>query len=415
MLSERKKGEWHFIFFILLCASGLIHRDDLILIQFVGEISSLKPGESVEQKEKMIGEIDRDVSPSSLSIETLEEIVRNCQRNEERLHELERHTRHERKKAERLLRVATHSSRNRKSSNEETSKQFFVPLEPSDDENLVERVEKLLTNGEKRDLSSACSIEIEMSKIDRNSTERTPKSSRDEKFYDRLDNYVKTGRFNNEEKVRSRSNDEDLKDLARRCEDLLSRLHAQRQRAEILESITHVDRFPPSPIVETKRNESPIEEKQFVSAPSVSLQESLELLRPDFISRSRQRARRIRLLREERQHNAEIDREREQILLFTAAHRPASSHTAQRNVSFFVPTERSASARVPLTHREIKQATKKKYQQLPEVNDQRRKAQLEENRRRNLLRAKLFRSRLRQHVIRYGRTNIDESLTIVDT
>ena len=45
-----------------------------------------------------------DHLPTSLSIETLEEIVRNCQRNEQRLHELERHTRHERKKAEHLLR-----------------------------------------------------------------------------------------------------------------------------------------------------------------------------------------------------------------------------------------------------------------------------------------------------------------------
>jgi hypothetical protein len=63
----------------------------------------------------------------------------------------------------------------------------------------------------------------------------------------------------------------------------------------------------------------------------------------------------------------------------------------------------------------MKQATKKKYEQLPEVKDRRLQHQMEDIRRRNVLRAKVFRTRLRQHVVRHGRTNIDESLTMIET
>jgi hypothetical protein len=155
----------------------------------------------------------------------------------------------------------------------------------------------------------------------------------------------------------------------------------------------------------------------------MSLQQSLELLRPEFVSRSRQRARRIRLLREEREHNAEIDRERRKMLLFSCttcctnpANRTVSSASSSRqNISYIIPYDRSDSSRVPLTYRQMKKATKKKYDQLPEVKDQRLRNQMEDIRRRNFLRAKVFRARLRQHVARNGRTNIDESLTMIDT
>ena len=304
-----------------------------------------------------------------------------------------------------------------------------------------------------------------MSTVDRLLAERTPNheehkisskhsspfDERDERFYERLNNYVQTGRFISPSESapmahpvpvtvptsrpvsKMSAKDDELADLARRCEDLLSRLHTQRQRAEILEHATqnpeHYRRLTPSP---------PPRPIPIISSialppppPPMSLQQALELLRPDFISRSRQRARRVRLLREEREHNAEIDRERRQMLLFSCntccskpstnshsrntSHRALSAPPTRRSVSFVVPHDRSTSSRVPVSYQEMKQATKKKYQQLPEVHDRQRQMQMEEIRRRNVLRAKVFRARLRQHVQRHGRTNIDESLTMIDT
>lgn len=233
------------------------------------------------------------------------------------------------------------------------------------------------------------------------------------------------------------SKDEELADLARRCEDLLSRLHTQRSRAEMLENSTHQYEYyrrptpPSSSSYESHSNHQHHSPRHRSLSPTplppappppMSLQESLELLRPEFISRSRQRARRVRLLREEREHNTEIEREREQMLLFSCStcstnpsKRPvASAPPARRNISFLVPYEPPHSSRLPLTYRQMKQQTKKKYEQLPEVKDRRLQNQMDEIRRRNVLRAKVFRTRLRQHVARHGRTNIDESLTMID-
>ena len=525
-------------------------------------------------------------SPTSLSIESLEEIVRNCQRNEERLHELERHTRHERKKAERLLQQTHRTMHDRDSQNTSVletnnttnensqiddyqpkqrtskSKEFFVALDDdeeeaeeeeeeengkhrrrqnntnnkpqSQDKHLLERVEKLLAGDgttttssevmssqerqrharektkspiddeltekslqidrkyrfETRQLPSACSIENDLSTVDHLLSERTPvnhqrmksdvrfkpdnlvkktidyheenkklSNQRDQLFYERLNNYVQTGRFASPEtekqttttttttdedtyrpkplrpSTKSNSKDEELTDLARRCEDLLARLHTQRNRAEMLEnSIHHYEYHPrPRPSSSTSYESRPYSRHRSLSPspspalpPPMSLQQSLELLRPEFISRSRQRARRVRLLREEREHNTEIDRERREMLLFsctTCCTNPStrtvsatsSTSSSRRNVSFTVPFDRTDSSRLPLTYRQMKQQTKKKYDQLPEVKDRRLQNQMDEIRRRNVLRAKVFRARLRQHVVRHGRTNIDESLTMIDT
>lgn len=514
-------------------------------------------------------------SPTSVSIEALEEIVRNCQRNEERLHELERHTRYEREKAERLLRetyrtmheqnsdatslvdnlTATENSQDdRLTTNyKQSSKEFFVELDEEESENenprrrqsnhnnnksqrqdkhLLERVEKLLAGDgttttassdvmssqerqkkieekststvedeideksldiiqrkslhEPRQLPSACSIENELSTVDRLLIERTPVNkqhrrsnlhvtqtnstkdqidfnqekkylydNRDQQFYERLNNYVETGRFvspepdkqtTDDDTYQSKprqppkmsSKDDELADLSRRCEDLLSRLHTQRNRAEILENSTHqydYHRRPTPPSSTSFESQSNYHRHRSISPspsppehpPPMSLQESLELLRPEFISRSRQRARRVRLLREEREHNTEIERERERMLLFscsTCCIHPSKRSIAsapsrppaktRRNISFMVPYEQSNSSRVSLTYRQMKQETKKKYEQLPEVKDRRLQNQMDEIRRRNVLRAKVFRTRLRQHVARHGRTNINESLTMID-
>ncbi|CAF0777657.1 unnamed protein product [Rotaria sp. Silwood1] len=512
-------------------------------------------------------------SPISFSINALEEIVRNCQRNEERLHELERHTRHERKKAERLLHETyramqngdsqntsnilenstnnDHSYRDNQKSKSRSSKQFYVSLDDENEENenhyrqqsnnnnnnnnnneivkqnkhLLERVEKLLAGdgtttssdimssqerqknitekptspieddldekslniidhknfSESRPLQSACSIEYDLSTVDHLLSERTPINNHriksnvqfneedqskkisdynnekkilpdkhDQQFYERYNNYIETDRsvssriekqptttddetYQYESRPMSRINnkDEELADLARRCEDLLARLHSQRNRAAMLENSTHHYDYhqqqtsPHSSTYESKQN---YHHHQSISstpppvAPSpISLQQALELLRPEFISRSRQRVRRVRLLREERERNAEIDRERRQMLLFSCttccsnpAKRSVSAPSSRRNISYIVPFEQSDYSRIPSTYHQMKKATKKKYDQLPEVSDRRRQHQMDEIRRQNLLRAKLFRARLRQHVARHGRTNIDESLTIID-
>ncbi|CAF0903421.1 unnamed protein product [Rotaria sordida] len=512
-------------------------------------------------------------SPISFSIDALEEIVRNCQRNEERLHELERHTRHERKKAERLLRETYRTMQDGDSQNtsnilenktnndhsyidHQQSKQFFVSLDNENEENenhycqqsntnnnnnnnnnkgtvrqnkhLLERVEKLLAGDgtttssdimssqerqkniiekptspteddleekslnidhiqklpDSRQLQSACSIEYDLSTVDHLLPERTPinnhriksnvhfnqedqtkkindynnekkilSDKRDQQFYERYNNYITTNRsvssrpekqqtkpddgtYQYESRPMSRINnkDEELTDLARRCEDLLTRLHSQRNRAVMLENSTHHYDYhrrqtsPRSSTYKSKQHDHHHHHHQPVSpspppeaAPSMSLQQALELLRPEFISRSRQRVRRIRLLREERERNAEIDRERRQMLLFSCTNccsnppkRAISAPSTRRNISYIAPYDRLDSSQIPSTYYQMKKATKKKYDQLPEVTDRRRQHQMDEIRRRNLLRAKVFRARLRQHVVRHGRTNIDESLTMVD-
>lgn len=218
------------------------------------------------------------------SIETLEEIIRNYQRNEQRLHELQRHVRHERKKAERLL----HETYQR----EELSHKRRDPIE-------------YFISFEKNQPSKPHRV-----------------------------------RFN----LPERNLDEELSDLSHRCENLLSTLQFYRPRKAI---------FSPLP-----NNES-----------NVTLQEALEHSRPDFVSHSRQRVEHI-------YHPGE---------------------------------ERSA------TRAEMNKSTKDKYEQLPEVNERLQKELFEEVKRRNYLRAKIFRHRLRQHVLLHGRTNIDESLTMMDT
>ncbi|CAF3463068.1 unnamed protein product [Rotaria socialis] len=522
-------------------------------------------------------------SPTSLSIDALEEIVRNCQRNEERLHELERHTRHERKKAERLLQETYRTMQDgdsqsasileNKTNNDnnyvdhqklkqQATKKFFVSLDDENEENenlhhrprqahnknnevvsqnkhLLERVEKLLAgdgtttssdimssqerqkkitekstspveddlgdkslNTDQKDLSeshqlqSECSIDYDLSAVDHLLTERTPINShrmksdvhskpenqikqshnyndkkqnssdkRNQQFYERFDDYLETDRsvssrptittaedqvYQYKPPVTSKltDKDEELADLARRCEDLLVRLHSQRSRAVMLEnsthhydyhqqpSPTHTPAYEPNEYYHQQRALSPPltptpPPPPMEGPPLMSLQQALELLRPDFISRSRQRARRIRLLREEREHQNEIERERQEMLLFSCAtccsnpsnrsvstrssRSVSASSSSRRSIAYTVPYERLNSSRVSSTYREMKQATKKKYDQLPEVNNRRRQNQMDEIRRRNLLRAKVFRARLRQHVVRNGRTNINESLSIIDT
>lgn len=227
-----------------------------------------------------------ELIPSSLaSIETLEEIIRNYQRNEQRLHELQRHVKHERKKAERLLHESYQSHEHTYEKKEPV--EYFLSFE-----------------------------------------NRKPSQSH-------------RVRFDLPETDRARNTNDELSDLSRRCENLLSTLHFYRPRKTIFSAVPHHDQN------------------------DVTLQQALELSRPEFISHSRQRVEQI--------------------------HQPLFNYA------------------------EMKRSTKDKYDQLPEVNDRLQRELFEEVKRRNYLRGKIFRHRLRQHVLLHGRTDIDESLTMMDT
>lgn len=229
----------------------------------------------------------------SSSIETLEEIVKNYQRNEQRLHDLKQYVRHERKKAERLLHEAAQR-----------------PKEP---------VEYFLSFDDNQ-----------------------PKKNHHRVRFTLPDQESKTKNY-----------DDELAELSHRCENLLSTLHFYRPRSTL---------FSPVP------NDS-----------SLTLQQALYFSRPDFISHSQQRTEHIQHLREDRQYH------------------------------------RVRSPSPIINYQQMKKQTKEKYNQLPEVHERQQKDLSDECKRRNYLRAKIFRHRLRQHVLLHGRTDIDESLTMVDT
>lgn len=196
------------------------------------------------------------------SIEALEEIIRNCHENEQRLHALKRHARHERKKAEHLLRETYRMKYEQQpiippKQPVKPSIEYFLSFDDDDDDHHHHHRPR----------------------------SRTPRV-----------------RFN----LPPRSQDEELADLSRRCEDLLVRLHTD--------------------------------------------------------------------LRPERDDYHQ-----------------------------------------PFVYQDMKRATKKKYDQLPEVNERLQRDLNNEIKRRNVLRAKIFRLRLRQHVLLHGRADIDESLTMIDT
>jgi hypothetical protein len=387
-----------------------------------------------------------DQSSTSISIDALKEIVQNCQRNEQRLHELERHTRHERKKAERLLREQYRIKQERdkqvsttltnhiddpKPKQQPQSIEYFVPLDDDDnnkkhrhnnksqtkDKYLLEKSlagdskttskdavstkerQKESINSDKKNLSQSVrstnedlSIPNDTHRVRFNILENETKNNNDKQFYERLNSYVHTGRFTTVDQIKADDHDDDISKLSRRCEDLLLRLHAHRDQATILEN--HDYHQPRTSV--TPQYDAP-------SSELITLQKALELLRPGFISDSRQRVQHINQLREEREHNSEIDRERQQINQLSYAN-PIIHHNTHRN-----------SVQLPLTYRDMKEVSKKKYERLPEVSDRLRQGLIHEIRQRNYIRAKIFHIRLRQHVLSHGRTNIDKSLTLVET
>ncbi|XP_051784493.1 uncharacterized protein alms1 [Erpetoichthys calabaricus] len=102
----------------------------------------------------------------------------------------------------------------------------------------------------------------------------------------------------------------------------------------------------------------------------VTLQESLELHRPDFISRSRERMKRLLLKAEERKEEALFQNEREQ-LFCCDAERNRLANNLRRLLD-----QENLSQKREITKKEMFLRSKRKYSQLPEV----RKRQEEERR-----------------------------------
>ncbi|XP_052007423.1 uncharacterized protein alms1 [Xyrauchen texanus] len=117
----------------------------------------------------------------------------------------------------------------------------------------------------------------------------------------------------------------------------------------------------------------------------LSLQEALELHRPEFVSRSRERMKRLELLVEERRLQAVFDREREELFNCPGPSRPLRPAP--------VPGKRV----VP--RREMVQRSKEKYAQLPEVQKRREEERREAEYRSYRLSAQLFNKKITNRVL----------------
>ncbi|XP_058651887.1 uncharacterized protein alms1 isoform X3 [Onychostoma macrolepis] len=118
----------------------------------------------------------------------------------------------------------------------------------------------------------------------------------------------------------------------------------------------------------------------------LSLQEALELHRPEFVSRSRERMKRLGLLVEERRLQAVFNREREELFNCPAPSRPYRPAAP-------VPRKRV----VP--RREMVQRSKEKYAQLPEVQRRREEERRRAEYRSYRLNAQLFNKKVTNGVL----------------
>ncbi|XP_027695749.1 Alstrom syndrome protein 1 isoform X2 [Vombatus ursinus] len=108
-------------------------------------------------------------------------------------------------------------------------------------------------------------------------------------------------------------------------------------------------------------------QRRFVKA---GLQESLERLRPDFISRSGARVKRLRLMTEERKLQCQLQRERDE--LFNTAEPQRES---QDNACFLSKKGYMTLRNRTITKKEMIQRSKRIYEQLPEVRKKREEEQ----------------------------------------
>ncbi|XP_059422343.1 uncharacterized protein alms1 isoform X3 [Carassius carassius] len=118
----------------------------------------------------------------------------------------------------------------------------------------------------------------------------------------------------------------------------------------------------------------------------LSLQEALELHRPEFVSRSRERMKRLGLLVEERRLQAVFNREREELFNCPAPSRP------------YRPAAPVPHKRV-VPRREMVQRSKEKYAQLPEVQRRKEEERRQAEYRSYRLNAHLFNKKVTNRVL----------------
>jgi len=173
--------------------------------------------------------------PTSFPIKTLQQIVRNCQRNEKRLKELERYTRYERKNAERLLRE-THQTKH------EYGKQTSDNVKPKQQQSVkffISLNDDITKTRHKPRRQNSKSQTRDKQRADRKKTLKERQKKSTPSIHATIDHSHRV-RFNipeNNKKIqadrfiscnerkKSTNIDTELDALSRRCEDLLSRLH----------------------------------------------------------------------------------------------------------------------------------------------------------------------------------------------
>ncbi|CAF1392905.1 unnamed protein product [Rotaria sordida] len=343
---------------------------------------------------------------TSLSIDTLQEIVRNYERNEQYIRELIHSTRHERKKAEHILheiyqtlqecdkQISTSSNTNSKLMKLQKSIEFFVCFNDNNTTRTINHDSPEQNN--KNPIQNQSSFNKTILK---EQDKKSRSSILNKSIHSIIDNTHRV-RFNIPEKKndiqthkslsssyqqkQSTTMNDKLSELARRCEDLLSCLHIHRNQVAM----------------KTFKNRN-YNSKQTLLYPQYNQtiidQQTQKFLRPKFISHSRQH---INLLHKKNKHNSEIDHKCQQVVPLSHSNL-ISYHTNQTN---FI--------RLPLTYKEeLKSISMKNYEQFNNRLQQNLKHEIQQ---RNILRSKIFQIRLRQHALLHGRINDNESLMMID-
>lgn len=135
----------------------------------------------------------------------------------------------------------------------------------------------------------------------------------------------------------------------------------------------------------------------------LTLQEALALHRPDFISRSGQRLRRLRLLREERRLQRLLQEQREQLLQEQREKllQPPGKRKDCRSANHLVPNRGflMKEKRRAIPRREMFQRSKRMYEQLPEVRKKREEEQRRLDYNSYRLRAQLYKTKITNRVL----------------
>ncbi|XP_033016916.1 Alstrom syndrome protein 1 isoform X1 [Lacerta agilis] len=133
----------------------------------------------------------------------------------------------------------------------------------------------------------------------------------------------------------------------------------------------------------------PLREKNWQEDHS-ELQESLALHRPDFISSSGERVKRLKLIMEERKLQSILQGEREE--LFNAHEDRRSFHLPNRDY-------RAMQKRRAISKNEMVQRSKRIYEQLPEVRKRREEEKRKSDYSTNRLKAQLYKMKVTNHIL----------------